>query len=208
MSVPQHAEEAMVFKGEPSTLTEVLAMLMVKHLLVGVLSLDHFPLKKRLRLVLILPPSGARTHFKNTVEMTATVGAISFLRHRGLRAGDAHHVHRWTAPRKIIQLVQTMNSSTKSLAERDCATSRSIPFRCWGIMDPYPRQTKLLSRLRPMPYSELPQAQSHSHQPFFRWLRVWPWTDFFGIHSISLTSRYRDTYWQDTLTHCSRQQTC
>ena len=57
---------------------------------------------------------------------------------------------------------------------RDCVTSRSMSslFFFGGSC---PRQTKLLSMLRPMPYSILPQDHTMPFPSDMRWLCVWPW---------------------------------
>ena len=84
---------------------------------------------------------------------------------------------------------------------RDCATSRCMPFRYWDILDPYPRRTKLLSRLRPMP-------TVHYRRPY----NAIPTNllcvgsicgfgpDLLGIHTLSLAARCRTAANSGTLT--------
>ena len=45
---------------------------------------------------------------------------VRYARYVGTMIGPDGHIHRWTAPRKIIQRVLKINASTKSLVERLC----------------------------------------------------------------------------------------
>ena len=67
-------------------------------------------------------------------------------------------------------------------------------FRYWDILDPYPRQTKLLSKLRPMPFSVLLQDSLLGVGSV---CGLGP--DLVGIHSISLAARYRTAACSNTL---------
>ena len=65
--------------------------------------------------------------------------------------GPDGHIHRWTAPRKIIQRVVKINASTKSLVERLCDFKIYAVF-VLGYIGLYAHLTKLLSQPRPMPF--------------------------------------------------------
>ena len=70
------------------------------------------------------------------------------------------HIHRWTAPRKnFIQRVFKINSSTRSLVEVLCDLKIYALSVCVTLA-PYAHVIRLLSRLRPMPFSVQPQDRT------------------------------------------------
>ena len=74
-----------------------------------------------------------------------------------------------------------------------------MPFLCWGVLDPYPRQTRLPSRLRPMPSSALPQAHTMPSPPTYCVLVPCVALDPTWLGSISLAARYRTAACSTTL---------
>ena len=90
--VPQHAKEAMIFRVGPSTLTGVLALLMVKHQPDGVPSSPHGRIHVMFGPVVTteahLAYTGAKIHSNNTAEMSAIIEALSFLGPHGPVARD------------------------------------------------------------------------------------------------------------------------
>ena len=92
---------------------------------------------------------------------------VKYARYAGTMIGQEGHAHRWTAPRKKSFSVFKKLTPPPKAWLRDCATLRSMPFLCWCVLDPYPRQTRLPSRLRPMPYSSPPQEHTMPSPPTF-----------------------------------------
>ena len=82
----------------------------------------------------------------------------------------------------------------------DCVTSRSTRFPCQVSLAPHALLTKLPSRLKPMPFS-VPQQDGTTLFPL-NFSRLAPSVDLVlmaGIHSISLTARYRFAACSSTL---------
>ena len=83
-----------------------------------------------------------------------------------------HHDRTWGpyspldgSAEKFIQRAQKINASTKSLVERLCDL-KVYALSVLGL-DPYPRQTKQLSKTRQMPYNALLQARTMPFPPAY-----------------------------------------
>ena len=92
---------------------------------------------------------------------------VKYAKYVGIMIGPEGNAHRWTAPRKkSFSVFKKLTLPPKALL-RDSATFRSMPFLCWSILDPYPRQTRPPSRLRQLPYSSPPQAHTMPSPPTY-----------------------------------------
>ena len=85
---------------------------------------------------------------------------VRYAKYVGTMIGLEGHIHRWTAPRKKSFSEHKKFMHPQKVWLRDCVTLESMPNRFLVTLDPYPHQTKPLSRLRPMPYSALSQAHT------------------------------------------------
>ena len=70
--------------------------------------------------------------------------------------GPEGNAHRWTAPRPLPEAWSS-----------GCATSRSLHFLYHCTSDPFPQLTKLLSKLRPMPYNAPLQVHTMPFTPTY-----------------------------------------
>ena len=61
-----------------------------------------------------------RTWISENCEEFREMQIVRHAKHVGTMIGPDGHLHRWSAPRKIIQRVLKINASTKSLVERVC----------------------------------------------------------------------------------------
>ena len=86
------------------------------------------------------------------------------------------HLPRWTALREKIQRVLFFDACNKSLVERLC-DFKIFAISLLSSLVLYVHLIKLLSKLRPMPFSVLQQDHTMLlYQPTRRWFRVWPWS--------------------------------
>ena len=87
----------------------------------------------------------------NNFEDFREMQVVKYAKYVGTMIGPDGHTHR-----KIFQRVLKINASTKIWLS-DCATKKTKHCPYQDTLDPYRHLSKLLSKLKPMPYSVLLQ---------------------------------------------------